>query len=139
MGSLLQSYCSWVVCGKPDSYCVYSIKMLYLIILIVKLFIYEVKVNVKVQFPLEQATKAQGGGEQWYSSTFSVTSTLDGDGCLTSRPGCFNAGKTRYPLYRDWVDPTVRLDGCAKSRHHRNSIHGSSSPQRLSYPCPHMW
>jgi hypothetical protein len=36
-----------------------------------------------------------------YSSTLSLTSTLDESGWSTSRPGRFTAGKvTRYPLYR---------------------------------------
>ena len=40
-------------------------------------------------------------GEQRYISTLSLTSALDGSGCLNPRPNCLTLGKeTRYPLYR---------------------------------------
>jgi len=38
-----------------------------------------------------------------------------------------------------WVGPRAGLDGCGKSRHHRDSIPRPSSPQRvakLNYPGP---
>jgi hypothetical protein len=40
----------------------------------------------------------------------------------------FTPGKTRYPLYRRLGDPTTGLDRCGKSRPHRDSIPGPSSP-----------
>jgi hypothetical protein len=55
-----------------------------------------VKVKVKVQFALEQATKAQRGSR--YSSTPSLTSVLDGVGKSTPRPGRFTPGKHPVPL-----------------------------------------
>ena len=38
-------------------------------------------------------------------------------------------GKTRYPLNRG-----LGLDRCGKTRLHRDSIHGPSSPQRVAIP-----
>jgi hypothetical protein len=53
----------------------------------------------------------------------------EGIGWLAPRPGRFTAGKeTRYPLYRTLGGPQGRLDGCRKSRPHRDAIHGPSSP-----------
>ena len=52
-----------------------------------------------------------GGSElKWmYRSTLSLTSALDGRGCLTPNPSCFTAWKeTRYPLYR-------KLDGASRT------------------------
>ena len=41
--------------------------------------------------------------EYWYSSTLSLTSTIDGGAWSTPHAGRFNPGKeTRYPLYR-WL------------------------------------
>ena len=57
-------------------------------------------VNKKVTFNLEQVVKAQMG-EYRYNSTLSLTTALDGGGCLTPRPGRFTPGKeTRYSVYR---------------------------------------
>jgi hypothetical protein len=36
-------------------------------------------------------------------------------------------GMTQYPLYGGWVGPKAGLDGCGKSRPHRDSIPGPSS------------
>ena len=48
-------------------------------------------------------------GEQRYSSTLSLTLTLDGGGWSTPRPGRFTSGKeTRYPLYRRLGGPQGR-------------------------------
>ena len=47
---------------------------------------------------LEQVTKAQKG-EQRYSSTLSLTSTLDGISGQRHAPAALPPGKTRYPLY----------------------------------------
>jgi hypothetical protein len=68
-------------------------------------------------------------GEYRYSSTLSITSALDGGGWSAPSPG---------PLYpRDrlgthctggWVGPRAGLDVCEKSRPHRDSIPGPSSP-----------
>jgi len=44
--------------------------------------------------------------EQSYSSTLCLTSTLDGDGWSTPRPGRFTPGKeTQYPFYRGLIRP----------------------------------
>ena len=92
--------------------------------------------KVKVEFTLEQTTKAQKG----YSSTLSLTSALDGvGGQRTPRP--------LYPQERPgthsiggWVGRRAGLEGCGKSRPHRHPIPGPSSPSRslyrLSYPGP---
>jgi hypothetical protein len=50
------------------------------------------------------------------------------NGNLTQRPGHFTPGKEpRYPLYRRLRGPGAGLDGCEKSRPHRDSIPGPSS------------
>jgi hypothetical protein len=50
-------------------------------------------------------------GEYRYSSTLSLTSTLDGGGWSTPRPGRFTTGKeTRYPLYRKLGTPQGRSE-----------------------------
>ena len=56
--------------------------------------------KVTIKFALQQSTKSQRG-EQRYSSTFSLTSTLDGGGWSTPRPGRFTPGKEiHYQLYK---------------------------------------
>ena len=53
------------------------------------------------------------------------------------RPGRLTPGKeSRYPLYRRLGGPRASLDGCGKSRFHRDSIPWPFSPQRVSYPGP---
>jgi len=48
-------------------------------------------------------------GEYSYSSTLSLTSTLDGGGWSATEPGCFTPRKeTRYPFYRRLGEPQVR-------------------------------
>jgi len=66
-------------------------------------------------------------GEQRYSFTLSLTLALDNGGSKP-RPGHFTPGKeTQYPLYRKLDGPQDGLDGCGKSRPHRDSIHGQNS------------
>jgi hypothetical protein len=62
-----------------------------------------IKVKVKVNFTLEQATKAQR--EQMYSSTLPLTSALEGVGGQRHAPATLPPGKARYPLYRRLVGP----------------------------------
>jgi hypothetical protein len=68
-------------------------------------------------------------GEERCSSTLYLTSALDGVGGkrhasaaipLRKRPGAHCVG--------GWVGPRAGLDGCGKSRPHRDSIPGPSSP-----------
>ena len=66
-------------------------------------------------------------GEKRCRSTLSLTSALDGGVWLTPRPGRLTTGKeTRYPFIGGWVGPRAALDGCGKSRPHRDSIPGLS-------------
>jgi len=63
----------------------------------------------------------------------SLTSALGVGGWTASRPGRFTPGKDPGTHFiRGWVGPR-----CGKSRHHRDSIPGPSSPyqvaKRLSY------
>ena len=59
------------------------------------------KVKVRPRTGLEGPEK-----EQTYSSTFALTSALDGGGWLTPSPGRFTPGKeTWYPLYRKLGGP----------------------------------
>jgi hypothetical protein len=82
----------------------------------------KIRVKVKVNFTLR--TGGEGPeGEQWYSSTFFLTSVLDGDEWSRSRTGHFTPGKeTRC------IGPRAGLDGCGKCRPHRDSIAGPSRP-----------
>ena len=70
-----------------------------------------------------------------YSSTLPSTSALDGGGVVNA---------THRPLYQrerpgnhcigGWVGPRAGLDGCGKSRPHRDSIPGATSPQGVTIP-----
>jgi len=64
------------------------------------------EVKVKVQFTLEQATKAERGGGN--SSTLSLTSALDGVCGQRHVPAALSPGKTRYPVYRRLGGPQRR-------------------------------
>ena len=79
--------------------------------------IYHIKVKVKVN---PTTGYEHPDGEYRYSPTLSLTSAPNGvdSHCIGS-----------------WVGPTrAGLDGCGKSRPHRNSIPGPSSPYRVSLP-----
>ena len=69
-----------------------------------------------------------------YSSTLSLTSALDGVGGQRHAPVVLTPGKrTRYPLYRWLGGPTNGLDGCGKSRPHRDSIPRTVQPVVSGY------
>jgi hypothetical protein len=74
--------------------------------------------NNKIIFALEQV-------ELNYSSTLSLTSALDGVGGQRHAPAALRPG-THCTGGR--VDPRAGMDGCGKSRSHRDSIPGPSSP-----------
>jgi len=68
-------------------------------------------------------------GEQSYSSTLPLTSSLDGASSQLHSPAALLPGKTAGThCLGDWVSPGVGLDGCGKYLPHRDSILGSSSP-----------
>ena len=69
-------------------------------------------------------------GEWGYSSTlFFLTSALYGSGWSTPRLYRFMPGKRPGTHYTGgWVGPRDGLNGCGKSRPHRDSIPGPSSP-----------
>jgi hypothetical protein len=67
-------------------------------------------------------------GEQRHSFTLSLTSALDGGGWSTPRPGRFTPGKVLVPIVQETVDPRAGLNRYGKSRPHRDSISGPSSP-----------
>jgi hypothetical protein len=79
-----------------------------------------------VKFTLEQAIKAQTG-EQRYSCTLSFTSAQDGVGDQRQAPAALPPGDP-VPIVGGWVGRRAGLDGCGKSRPHRDSIIGPSSP-----------
>jgi hypothetical protein len=68
-------------------------------------------------------------GEKMNSSTFPLTSALDGGGWsnVTPRPLYPREWRGTYCI-EGWVGPTAGLDGCGKSLPHRDSIPVSSSP-----------
>ena len=73
--------------------------------------------------------------EQRYSSTLSLTSALDGVGGQRHAPAALPPGKTRYPMYRRLGGAQGRSGRVRKiSPHHRDSIPGPSSPQRVTIP-----
>ena len=74
-------------------------------------------------------------GEQRYSYTLSLTSALDGVSGQRHAPAALPPGKRPGThCIGGWVGPRSGLDGCGKSRPHRDSIPGSSSPQRVAIP-----
>ena len=88
----------------------------------------------QVGFTLTQAHK-DPQGEQRYSSTLFLTSALEVGEGSASRPGrTLPPGKTRYLFYRRLGGPQAGLDRCGKSRLHRDSIPGPSSPQAVAIP-----
>jgi hypothetical protein len=62
--------------------------------------------KVKIQFALEQATKAQRGSRGM--STPSLTSALYGVGGIRHASAALPPGNTRYPLYRRLSGPQDR-------------------------------
>ena len=59
----------------------------------------------------------------------------DGGGWSAQRPGRFTPGeRPGTHCTGGWVGPRTGLDGCRKSRRHRDSIPGPSSPQRVATP-----
>jgi hypothetical protein len=86
---------------------------------IMKLF--NVKVKIKVQLALEQATKAQR-----YCSTLSLTSAVDG-GCGQRHTLAALHPRKRSDVHctGGWVGPRVSLDGRRKSGLLRDSIPGT--------------
>jgi len=65
-------------------------------------------------------------GEWMFSSTRSLTSTLDGGGWSTPRPAALLPGMTRYPLYRKSDGPQSRSGRVRKILTYRDSIPGPS-------------
>ena len=89
---------------------------------------------LKVKFTLEQSHEGPEG-EQMYSSPLPSTSALAVGWVVSATP------RPLYPRERPgthctggWVRPRAGLDGCGKSRPHRDSIPGPSSPQRVAIP-----
>ena len=67
--------------------------------------------------------------EQMCSSTLSLASTLDGDECSVPCPSHLTPqGRPSTHCIGGWVGSRDRLDGRGKSRPHRDSIPGPSSP-----------
>jgi hypothetical protein len=77
---------------------------------------------------VHRRTGHESSDEQGYSSTVSLISTLHGDGWSTPRSGRFIPGKLDNPRIGGWVGPGAGMDRCGKSRTHRGSISGQSSP-----------
>ena len=56
-----------------------------------------------------------------------------GVGCQRHASGHYTPGKRPGTHCTEgWVDPRAGLDGCGKSRPHRGSIPGPSSPQQVA-------
>ena len=93
-------------------------------------------VTKKVKCTLVQALRLCIGrtahrGSRGIALLFLDHNTRRGEGSA-SRPGrSLPPGKTRHPL---WVGPRAGLDKCGKSRPHRNSIPGPSSPWPVAIP-----
>jgi hypothetical protein len=80
-------------------------------------------------------------GEQMYeySSTFPSTSALDGVVGQPHAPVASSQGRPGNHCIGGWVDPWPGLDGCGRSRFHRDSIPGPSSPYRVAIPPAPSW
>jgi hypothetical protein len=75
-------------------------------------------------------------GESRYSSTFSLTSALDGVGGQRHAPAALPPGKTRYLLYRRLGGPQSRTGQVRKNSSQPGFDPRSVQPDRLSYPGP---
>ena len=87
----------------------------------------DVTVKLKAKVTLEQATKAQ----MWSRRTalpFLQTRRYMVVGGQHHAPSALPLGKTRYPLYRRLGGPQDRSGRVGKTRPHRDSIPGPSSP-----------
>jgi len=90
----------------------------------------EGKSTVKVKCSLLQALSrcTAHRGSRGIALLFLDHGTRRGEGSV-SRPGrSLRPGKTRYSLNRRRGGPRAGLDRCGKSRPHRDSIPGPSSP-----------
>jgi hypothetical protein len=99
----MESTISWgrkvlqVLCSVPADNCM---EIIFIdISLDTKRRIYfEVRHNIKVKGKVYPRTGREGPeGEKRYSSTLSLTSALDGVGCLTPRPGRFSLVNDQVP------------------------------------------
>jgi hypothetical protein len=85
--------------------------------------------NKKVKFTPQPAMKVQKGGiELQLYSSFNLADRWVWVVNGTARPGDLP------PAKRPGTGPTASLDGCRKSRPHRDSIPGPSSPQTVAMP-----
>ena len=70
-----------------------------------------------------------------YSSALPSISALYGGGWSTPRPGRFTPRKDPVPIEQEAGQaPRAGLDWCGKSLPHRDSISGTSIPQRVAKP-----
>ena len=73
-------------------------------------------------------------GEQKYSSTLSLTSALNAVGGQRYAPAALPPGnRPGTHCTGGWVDPRAGLDGCGKSRPHRDSIPRTVQPLASRY------
>jgi hypothetical protein len=63
-----------------------------------------------------------------YRSTLALTSALDGVDGQRHAPATLTRERPGTHYIRAWVVPMAGLDMCGKSRPHRDSIPGPSSP-----------
>jgi hypothetical protein len=70
-------------------------------------------------------------GEYRYSSTLSLSTAIDRGWVVNATPWPLTPGKRPGSHCREgWVGPTAGLDECRRSRSHRYSIPGPSSPEQ---------
>jgi hypothetical protein len=86
------------------------------------------EIREKIKFTLEQATNTLKGNKGIVYIFCNLGARWSG--WSTSRAGRLTPRKeTRYQLCRRvGGGPSAGLDGCGKSRPHRDSIHGPSNP-----------
>jgi len=90
-------------------------------------------VKVKVNFTLEQATKAQ----RWrYRCTLSLTSAIDGGEWSTPLRPVYRRERPVTHCIGSLLGPSASLNECGKSLSHRDYILGPSRLYRLSSPGP---
>ena len=97
-----------------------------------------VLIKVKVKFSLEQATKVQRGS-RCIALLFLQARCQMGVGGQCHALATLPRERPGTHCIGGWVGPRAGLAWCRKLHHHRDSIPGPSSPQRVTIPSELSW